>query len=453
MEKLEWLAQNRRPRRSEIQPGWGLLFLVAAVLVSQSGPTLGLTATVLMFVVGLAKAPAYRLTLAVLTAALPYAAGAYVGARLGIRFYPMPPLNGYWVTSREQLTGLLLAAAFAILTGVGIAFQRAFMRSLEVLRERPGRGGYRLLRVAALLIAAHDAAVVLPNLGSLFAGGRHAYSADFVAGSGPLGIIITLSVSMMMVSDALVAKHAPKASAFALALMWLPSVAAGDRNYFSVAVIGWAAVYFSTSRNRPRKRLLAVAIGAAIVGFTLLPTLWSTNKMIGLNEWILPNSIFLPMALGVFGRDSLPVTPLSDQWQLLLPSSLRSEPITVLSNVFADLQVTGVSVGGNPWADLFLEDQTARIILFAALTTAIFLLGAALSKVSRIAPLLTFAVMMFWGRNLFWGTVVLVVWSALATAPFFIFRWSSPPRQRTAVNKDPYARLKAQRAAASELSH
>jgi hypothetical protein len=279
-----------------------------------------------------------------------------------------------------------------------------------------------MVRVVALLIAIHDAAVILPNLESVLDGGRHTYSSDFVAGGGPWGIIFTLSVSMLMVADALVAKNAPRASALAFAAMWLPSVAAGDRNYFSVAVLGWAAVYFMTSENGAHKRIAAAAIPAAVVGFTLLPTLWSSNKMIGLNEWILPNSIFLPMALGVFGRDSLAVTPLARQWELLLPSALRSEPVSVLSNVFANLKVTGVSVGGNPWADLFVTGQLSRILLFATLTNAILLLAACLSRVSRITPLLTFAVMMFWGRNLFWGTVVIVAWSALATAPLFLVR-------------------------------
>lgn len=403
-----------------MEPLWGPALALAAIAVLRLGPELAIPIAVGLLVASAIKAPRNRLVLILLGLATPYALGAYLGALQGIRFFPRPNLEGYWYTSREQLAGLLLAGGLCVMSGIAAGFQRAVVAAVDNIKENSRRQVYVFVQLVSAAVALHDFAIVIANPSALTGGGRHGLSDQFVAGWGPQGIVATLVLSASLAADAFVARTAPRRSVALFLAMWLPSVVAGDRNYFSVSAVMASVLYFRTHPNRTNGVTIALTLVAAVIGFTALPTLWSTNDRVWMNEWILPNSIYLPMALGVFSRDALGVTPLLQQWPMLLPQQLRAEPITNLATTFADMKVTGVAVGGNPWADLFVIGQEwQRVLAFAAGTTVILLIATLAAKLSPIAPLLTFGVMCFWGRSVFWGTVVIIVWGTIVSLPLY----------------------------------
>lgn len=394
------------------------VFLAAALIVSRSSAETAILAAVAAFIVGIVLLSSARVVLTALTLTLPYALGAYVGAIHEIRFYPRPVLEGYWIATREQLIGLLLAAAIAVGSGAASVVQRRFVSAVHNLSTRflPARAR-SAARTVAILAGLWDLSVVVRNLS--VASTRHALDDKFVIGhGGPFGIILALSVTLLLGADILGKGLECGSSAVALLLFWLPNVAVGNRNYFSVSVVGLTAVYVAQNRTRIRKTLVLAVVAFSAYGFSILPALFSANERVGWNEWILPNSIYIPMRLGLFDRRDLGVTDLLQQWQLLIPvHALRTERVTVISQAFADLKVTNVSVGGSPWADTFLSDAGARILLFAVVTNAMFLLGAYLGRWNCYLPVLTFGLMCFWGRSLVWNTVFLLCWFFLLTLP------------------------------------
>lgn len=398
------------------------VFGAVAIFINHSNPAAGIAAAVITFALGIAFVSSSRLVLIALAATLPYAVGTYIGALFDIRFYPWPVLDAYWSATREQLTGLLLVAALVMLSGIGNIFQKSFAKALTRMRSgtHPTRPAYAFIRGLAVVIGLLDASVVARNLNTVFASGRHVLDDQMIVGSGPVGIVLALTVSLFLGADALCTRHRPWASAFAFVIFWTPTLLAGARNYFSVSMVILLAIYFMIPRRAMGKGIIAVTSVIGVLCFVVLPSMWSTNKLVGLNEWILPNSSFLPMHLGIFSRDALGVTPLYEQWQLLLPAVLRPEIVSTLAPTFAGLEVTGVGVGGNPWADTYLPDSTLRIGLFVLLTSGFFVTGAFLARFSPLAPLVTFGLMVFWGRSTFWSVLVLIVYTTLVTWPFFI---------------------------------
>lgn len=408
------------PRSGITQRPWAVMFIVAAVVVAASSPRRGLVVTLVALAVGIAFVGSARTSLVAVTAAVPYAIGAYVGALSDIRFYPRPDLNGYWVTSREQLVGLLLTCALLVATGIGAAFEQRLRAALAgVAAGRPPDRAFRLARLIALGVGAHEVYVFARYANAILSGPRHAYQHYFLMGNGTAGIILALCLSTVLVVDLLVRRTRRLLVVALLAILWVPSVLAGERNYFSASMAIALVVFLLTTR---RRSVRAAAIAAACGGIALLvhlPSYWAgaslDSNSVAYNEWILPNSTFLPMRLGVFDRADLGVTPLWQQWQLLLPHQLRFEHMSTLAPQFQSLTFTNVGVGGNPWADLFVRGAAERVILFSILTCAIFGLAVLLSRLSPLTPLIAFGAMLFWGRSVFWGMVTLVLYSGLTT--------------------------------------
>jgi hypothetical protein len=156
-------------------------------------------------------------------------------------------------------------------------------------------------------------------------------------------------------------------------------------------------------------------MGAAggIGAFVWLPALWSSNEMVGFNEWILPTSSFLPLALGLFTVESLGATPLAHQWALLLPGPLRPFPVNLYAEAFADRKFTNVGVAGNPWSDAYDPNLVLRVLVFVLTFVGVFLLVIVLRKFHPIMPFMAFGLMAFWGRSVFWNIAVVLVYSTL----------------------------------------
>jgi len=122
---------------------------------------------------------------------------------------------------------------------------------------------------------------------------------------------------------------------------------------------------------------------------------------------------------------------------------LNHSDVYLLGDTFAALRLTGVGVGGNPWADLFVQDGLERAIWFAVATNVLILAGAMLGKVSPFAPIVTAGLMAFWGRSLFWTTLFLLVMVSLGGWVIHGFRTTREPRRpRTAYPvREPMQRI------------
>lgn len=366
-----------------------------------------------------------RLVALSMLATLPYVVGPPLAARAGIVYYPRPGIEIYDAAAREQLIGLLLVVGLATATGLSQSFQRAFVLATARWRNDPPRPRLMaVVRISAFAIALVDLLVVLTNLGEAW-GTRHSLADRLIVGNGPLGIILSLSLSLALVLNSFVAGKHRVLDVSLVAAMWLPTLIAGARNYLSVVLVVIVILIWTRLRSVSAKVLVVLAALFVIGALVVLPSIWSDNPIVSLNEWILPNSIFLGLYTGQFTAVEIGAGSFWAQWQLLLPGGLRSENVLPLADAFQQLGVTNVGVGGNPWGDTFVSTEWVRVLLFVLATCAVFALGVVLSRLSPIAVLVAFGLVVFWGRSSVWGDIAIIVGTTLVTAVL-----SRPPPSR-----------------------
>jgi hypothetical protein len=349
----------------------------------------------------------------------PYALGAYVAARNGITFFPRPPLTSYEYVAHEQTLVLFVAFGATLFFGVARAFQNAATSGWNEFRQAgiasvgSVHRRFWMVFTIALVVGFHDAAFLAFNFGAVLSSGRHNFRDEFWVGNGPFGIVLALVVGLVLVVLAIETSQFRTRSLVALGIFWLPSLVAGSRNYFSVLMLGALCAAFFAIRKRQIKIWIGMGAAGGIGAFVWLPALWSSNEMVGFNEWILPTSSFLPLALGLFTVESLGATPLAHQWALLLPGPLRPFPVNLYAEAFADRKFTNVGVAGNPWSDAYDPNLVLRVLVFVLTFVGVFLLVIVLRKFHPIMPFMAFGLMAFWGRSVFWNIAVVLVYSTL----------------------------------------
>ncbi|MUK02264.1 hypothetical protein GM708_10200 [Vibrio cholerae] len=396
----------------------GLICLVAALLSLQSSAMVAIPGTIIGL---LALSSVARATVAVnmcLLLSVPYACGSYIGATLDITFFPRPPIGLYERAAVEQTSSLLVAASVSAMLGISAYFQRSLSAATKRLLRNPAGDpssnlAFKSAVGIALILGIHDLYFVATNLQAVLSSTRHSFRDEFWAASGPFGIVLALTVSATLAVNAARPESRVKAL-LPLAILWVPTLLAGGRNYLSVAAISVAAVFFIVTTFRQRI-ILTLALFLGIYGFAIVPTLWSENKLVWLNEWILPNSLYLPLYSRLYDLQGVGVTTFWEQSALLLPSGLRPNTVVTYSQRFEALGFTNVGVGGNPWADFFHEDAASRILAFVTGTLVVFLVAAFGSRISPMVPALTVGIMCFWGRSSFWNTMFIVVYVILLT--------------------------------------
>lgn len=411
----------------------GIAFLLVGLFVSTASPRSGILASLGALILGILVLRYSREFLVLLIAAVPYALGAYLGALSGIRFYPSPPLANYWEASRDQLTALLVCAGIGVAIGVARGIHLAACSAIERFRHlKLHRGALTAVQTIALTAGLWDLFHVSMNYTLILSSNRHVINDSLVIGAGTLGIVLVLTISGMLSIDALVSKVRPKLSLALLLLMWAPSLASGTRAYASMAAATALLIFIIAAQSKIARTAAITGAGVAVAGFTALPSLWSDNELIGYNEWILPNSLYIPQREGVFSVDATNITPLLEQWPLLLPSSLRPYPVHPITDFFTELGVTNVSVGGNPWAETYLSGTWQSALFFSGTTLVILAVTLMVSRASPLTLLVVFGLMMFWGRSTFWGTLVLIPLIALLAYLF---------TRRSLLEHDPTERL------------
>jgi hypothetical protein len=390
----------------------GSIVLAAALASLSGGPVWAISVTVLGLLALSVLAHSTIAVNACLLLALPYACGTYVGALLGVTFYPRPPLMVYEAAAVEQSLSLLIVAAVACMTGISKYFQYNLQRATKDMLDHAlhGESSKRistLAKVVAVGLGLHDLGFVVLNFSAITSSGRHAFRDEFWVANGPFGIVIALMVSATLALDAANPSRRWQAM-IPLVLMWLPTLLAGGRNYLSVTAISVAAVLFTVLETKRAKSALVAALILGIYGFAIVPTLWSENSLVWLNEWILPNSLFLPLFAGLYSLEGAGVTGFWQQSALLLPSGLRPTEIVTYSQLFQSLGFTNVGVGGSPWASLFADSRPQRLAYFSLGTLSVFLVSAVGSRVSPMLPALTIGLMAFWGRSSYWNTMFII---------------------------------------------
>lgn len=367
-----------------------------------------------------------------LLATLPYAVGSFFGYLSGITYYPRPSYADYTHAAIAQSSSLLLTASIGILTGVSQRFQeaaRAAVQNALYADVLPKAGGkiFTTSLVAAVVIGVHDLLFVGFNFSTLVAATRHTYSSQLWVASSPAGVVFALVLSVVLLYGAL-RDGGQKRYVFGFIIIWLPTLLAGGRNYLSVTLVAAVAIMLLSRRSGRVKALIVSALLCGVWLFTVVPTLWSENKLVWLNEWIMPNSLFLSAYYGYISPEAVGVTSFVGQSALMLPASLRPYEVFTFSAVFQDLGVTNVGVGGNPWADFASMDSLVPW-MFAVATLVFFAIGAFGARLSPVPPLIVIGLMAFWGRSSFWTTMFLVVYTIVISA--ILLPW----HKKQSVNK------------------
>ena len=397
----------------------GLLIVLIACWIWNQEPNVGMVAAPALTLIVALFVPVSRALAVVTLLNYPYALGAYLGALGGITFYPRPPLSNYAVVAQEQTLSLLIAFGVCLLLGIAQLFHQAAVRGWKQFHAYAAGGvegnTRRLMLVLSIacIVGLHDAAFLLGNLGSILNSGRHTFTKEFWVGNGPFGIVLALVVGIVLISAVFSNRKYRWISIVVLLIFWAPTLVAGSRNYFSVLVVGALYAAFLALKNGRSRAIVGALSAVGAIGFSLLPTLWTTNDLVGFNEWILPTSSYLPLALGLFTVEGIGATPMADQWALLLPGPLRPFPVNLYAEVFAEGKFTNVGVAGNPWADAYDQDGFLRTAVFVMTFVFIFLLAVVLRKVHPLLPFLAFGLMAFWGRSVFWNVAVVLVYAAL----------------------------------------
>lgn len=397
----------------------GLFVLLVGFLLWSQPPTVGMVvAPILTVLIGLSIRDSSAVAVVTLLN-YPYALGAYIAARNGITFFPRPPLSSYEYVAHEQTLVLFVSFGATLFLGVARMFQKAAATGWHEFRHAASvsvglvQKRFWLVSSIALIVGAHDALFLMSNLGSILSSGRHTFREEFWVGNGPFGMVLALVVGLALVILALGNRRLRARSLLALAVFWLPSIVAGSRNYFSVLMLGALFVAFCAVRSGRNRILLGLVACAGIAAFAWLPTLWSANELVGFNEWILPTSSYLPLALGMFTVEGLGATPLAQQWALLLPGSFRPFPVHLYAEVFAEQKFTNVGVAGNPWSDAYDSDLVLRVLVFMLTFVGVFTLASLLRKLHPIIPFLAFGLTAFWGRSVFWNVAVILIYSTV----------------------------------------
>lgn len=354
-----------------------------------------------------------------LLATLPYAVGSFFGYLSDITYYPRPTYADYSDAATVQASSLLLTGALGIMTGVSQRFQEAAREATQnaLYRDVMAKNADKVFTVSwliALVIGIHDLIFVGFNFSILVEATRHTYSSQLWVASSPAGVVMALVLSVVLFYASL-RNGGQKRYLSGFAIMWLPTLLAGGRNYLSVALVAAVAILLLSRRSGRIKAVIVSALVCGVWFFTVVPTLWSENKLVWLNEWIMPNSLFLSAYYGYLDPQAVGATSFAGQAALMLPAALRPYEVATFSAIFQDLGVTNVGVGGNPWAD-FASAETAVPWMFAAATLVFFVIGAFGAKFSPVPPLVVVGLMAFWGRSSFWTTMFLVVYTIVVSA-------------------------------------
>ncbi|MFJ6158857.1 hypothetical protein ACIQF8_17035 [Pseudarthrobacter sp. NPDC092184] len=397
----------------------GLVVVLAAFWMWSQPASLALVIAPIMTVIIALWVPNARLVAVVAFLNYPYAQGAYIAAQNGITFFPRPPLSSYEFVAHEQTLTLFFALGISLLSGVAQAFQRAAASGWQNFQSFGLEGvasmgkNLALVFAVAIIVGLHDATFLVANLGAVLSSGRHTFRDEFWVGNGPFGIVLALVIGLILLLTAIGIQRYRVQAAIALAIFWMPSLVAGSRNYFSVLMLGALCAALFAIKSRSNRSLVLLGAATGIAAFAWLPTLWSSNDLVGFNEWILPTSSYLPLALGLFTVEGLGATPMAHQWALLLPGPLRPFSVHLYAEAFADSKFTNVGVAGNPWSDAYDPHLMSRVLVFALAFVGIFLLASILRRVHAVIPFLAFGLMAFWGRSVFWNTAVILVYAAV----------------------------------------
>lgn len=389
----------------------GSLLILTPVFTHQLSWSLFLASFAIAISVAFFWARGARVTIALMLLTVPYALGTYYGTSASLIRYPYPTMDLAESFAREQIVGITIAAAVLMVSGVASRFELHLTQGIRALQEQTGssKSGGLLVGVAWIL-GLHDLLVVATNSELVFGDGRHGASSLMWVASGPMGIVAALALSLLLLE--LWFRGSRTASIIAFCVMWTPSLLSGARNYFSVVAVMFIIVAMVIAKTQRVKLLIVAGAAIGVATFVALPTIWSTNDLVGLNEWIMPNSIPLAVYGGVIAVEDLRGGGFLEQAWTLLPDFLRPVGVTNIADGFARLEVTNVPVGGSPWVEAFAEGQVTRVALFSCSVLALFALAVVATRVAPEAPLLLAGLVAFWGRSLVWNTVFTLVYCA-----------------------------------------
>lgn len=358
----------------------------------------------------------------VVVANYPYALGAYIGAKFEIVFYPWSSIDVYESVALEQVSSLLVAYALVLASGLGDLLQSSISQALASLKELFGENikNQWIPIGISLVMGVHDLFFALLNFRALSSGPRHSFQDIFWVASSPFSITISLAISLCLMLMIFAGSKTKVVAIFALLLMWAPSLLAGSRNYLSILGVICLTISLFSLKRVVTKILTVLLVVLFLWIFIELPSNWSTNQLVGYNEWILPTSSYIPLYLGNFSIETIGATPMLNQWPLLLPSPLRPYEVSPYGDIFASLKFTNVGVAGNPWAEVYNDSLSIRILSFALVFSSVIALSLLIRRMQPFSCLFAIGLLAFWGRSVFWNSIFIVIYSSIALSIIMI---------------------------------
>lgn len=390
--------------------GFGMALGIIALVAIQGQDVVWMWLTTGLFVVTVCFSSGARLLPLLFLVNVPYATGAWLAAREGIVFYPRPPLTTYSEAAVEQVALLALAAAFALLTGMARKFSKVARESaLNFRNVRFGNGAVVVAAAVSSVLALHDLSILAPRLSELTSASRHSFNEQLWVGVGTLSTVVLYSASIILGHHFASEPKRRWPLLLILISLWAPLMLRGSRYFLSVLAISVVILGMYAIRSAAIKVALSSFLVVGGVFAFFVPYLWSGRSVIGFNEWILPQSLYLPLYTGAIVPSSFGVDSLWAQWVLLLPSEFRPYTVTTVVDVLTSLEVVNVGVGGNPWAEVFSPDLSLRSLGFVISSLALVLVAIVAAKLAPSTLFLFCGLFFFWGRSLFWPTVVMLI--------------------------------------------
>jgi hypothetical protein len=340
-----------------------------------------------------------------------YGAAAYVTqVTVNAHFDPWPPLSLVTQVTARDLHELVVAyIVIELVIGTDVvddSIRVAGARVREQLTDHRRNWLDSGLQLLLLGVGLFDAVrVALIGIAAVLRSERRAYADQLLLGNNHNVQVICMAATVLVVVRAYMIGRW-RMAVISSAVCWLPFLLVGSRKEFMTVFVVLLIILLPVV-----KRSWAVAAGAGGVGAFVAPVLYTGDWVSPLHEFILPQYMQFTLALGLVPTD-IGGTFL-ERAQFLLPSGLRLTPIQDFGHSFAELGVTGVGVGASPFAEADLNSFLGSSELsFVVLLLASVLLIIAAARRWPAFSLVSYALVLFYGRSDFWTLTFFAVYVA-----------------------------------------
>jgi hypothetical protein len=334
----------------------------------------------------------------------------------GQRFDPWPPLELVRAVTLEDLRAIILAHVLVEVL-IGLRSIDGAVRGASA-RFRAALGGYdgnvfdHFLCAVLIVIGGADTLKLLQiGVGEVLTARRRTFATDLIL-SGDHNVQLLVMAATIVLASRLVLGRVRIFPVLAILICWLPYFLTGSRKELLIVVVVVVLVVAPIASRAFKALAITVAAAGAV-----LPLLKTSDWLSPLHEVILPQYMQFSVSMGLVPPD-LGGTFL-ERAQFLLPSELRLTHLEDFGLGFGALGVTGTGVGASPFAEAQMMNGASGLVLTFAILFVLAVLPAALA--ARRFPALTlvsFALLLFYGRSDLWTYLFFALYIALLVTLF-----------------------------------